>query len=622
MKHFITVLLFHITLNFVFSQSNDTVIAEVIIQEHRISTPIKKLNRTVSILSKAEIQKLPYRSLPELLSFVQGVDIRQRGIGGIQADVNLRGGTFDQTLVLIDGVALADPQSGHHALNVPIDMNVIERIEILKGSAARSLGPNAFAGAINIITKKDSETSVLVHGQYGSNNTLTYGANVNLGSKDDKAYGLRLAYTNESSDGYRVNTDYTQRNLLGQAYFSLFGQRFDAVGGNSGRKFGGSGYYAGPVSNSYVALPIDNNTEEYEEINNTFGSLRTRFNVGTSSTQIRLSSRYQNDDYYFVRTSPVFNSTKSWVNTADVNTTLESSLGTTGIGVSYQYTDFSSLKLDTTTRELFSTFIEQTIKTGALNINLGAMYSYYSDFKGGFFPGIDVGYQVNEGLRFFSSLNRSLRIPTYTDLYFKNGSNLNNPNLTPEKTLNFEFGIKHNTRKMNSEITFFQRNGSNVIDRTKVNTTDKWFPTNFGKLTINGIEASTKLITTNGPIKFITLGTTIITNVDYVQAAEVKLSRYAADQLRYQVNGAINVEIAKNLNQTINARWFERYTLPKGFEQYYRGLLLDYKVQYNINSLEVHLQLNNILNKKYTESNGITMPGFWVSSGASLRIGK
>ena len=137
--------------------STSTLLNDVVIKENRLQLPISDVSRSIEIITQNQIKNAPARNIPELLSYVSGVDIRQRGVGGAQADINLRGGTFDQTLILINGVALADPQTGHHIMNLPLSNFDIERIEILKGASARFFGQNAFAGVVNIVTKTPTD---------------------------------------------------------------------------------------------------------------------------------------------------------------------------------------------------------------------------------------------------------------------------------------------------------------------------------------------------------------------------------------------------------------------------------------------------------------------------------
>ena len=108
-------------------------------------------------------------------------------------------------IILLDGVNITDPQTGHHNLNLPVDLESIERVEILKGPAAKSFGPNAFNGAINIITgnsKPDHIRSSVMLGQYG-----LYKASVNI-SNTIGDFGHFLSISRMSSDGYIKNTDF------------------------------------------------------------------------------------------------------------------------------------------------------------------------------------------------------------------------------------------------------------------------------------------------------------------------------------------------------------------------------------------------------------------------------
>lgn len=135
------------------TRQDTTKLNEIIISENRLQIPFARQSRNIQIVTSEEIKRLPGNSLNEILQSVNGVDIRQRGPFGSQADISIDGGSFEQTLVLVNGVKMADPQTAHHALNLPIPLDAIERIEIIRGPASRIYGINSLTGAINIVTK-------------------------------------------------------------------------------------------------------------------------------------------------------------------------------------------------------------------------------------------------------------------------------------------------------------------------------------------------------------------------------------------------------------------------------------------------------------------------------------
>ena len=167
----------------VMSQSSDTLsidIQELTIAENRLSIPFNDVSRNIEIITKQQIQELNAFSINEVLQLVGGVDIRQRGVHGVQADLSIRGGTFEQALILINGVKMLDPQTGHHLMNLPITLEDIERIEVLKGPGARVFGQNAFAGAINIVTKVQDEFGLSAGIDYGENGLLNAFTSISL----------------------------------------------------------------------------------------------------------------------------------------------------------------------------------------------------------------------------------------------------------------------------------------------------------------------------------------------------------------------------------------------------------------------------------------------------------
>ncbi|MEJ2567534.1 MAG: TonB-dependent receptor plug domain-containing protein, partial [candidate division WOR-3 bacterium] len=143
---------------------------EPLIVTGKVPTTLLGANRNILVIEGEEIMNSPESGVADLLKYVSGVDVNQRGPEGIQTDVSIRGGTFEQTLILIDGISVNDPQTAHHNLDLPVQLENVDRIEILKGPAARLYGSGAYAGVINIITKKDETKSLKLKaliGDYG-----------------------------------------------------------------------------------------------------------------------------------------------------------------------------------------------------------------------------------------------------------------------------------------------------------------------------------------------------------------------------------------------------------------------------------------------------------------------
>src|SRR6056300_1877379 len=182
---------------------------EVVVSSSRIEIPFSENTRTIQIISSEELKATGALAVADALQQISGVDIRRRGVSGAQADLYIRGGSFDQTLLLIDGIKLDDAQTGHHSLNFLPPLETIERIEIIKGPAARVFGQNAFTGAVNIVTKSNADAVNSIGYKLGSYNQQHVSGT--LGTDLEKMTLIGHASVN-TSEGYRYNTDFENQN--------------------------------------------------------------------------------------------------------------------------------------------------------------------------------------------------------------------------------------------------------------------------------------------------------------------------------------------------------------------------------------------------------------------------
>lgn len=206
--------------NVVKSQNNTTNTNEAYLQEKTLEEfvvqdssllPINQVGKTITVLTAKDIEGLKVQSVEELLSTLSSVDIQARGTHGVQADVSLRGGNFDQTAILLDGINLSNPQTGHYSMDIPVNLSDIERIEIIKGPSAIIYGASAFSGGINIITKKNIKNQVSALAETGQNRFAKIETSISQNILNTEN---TLSFSYKTSEGYIKNSAYDIYNAL------------------------------------------------------------------------------------------------------------------------------------------------------------------------------------------------------------------------------------------------------------------------------------------------------------------------------------------------------------------------------------------------------------------------
>lgn len=606
---------------------------EVVIESKVKAEAYSELTRVVSVVKQEQIQQLSASSVQDVLEKLINVDIRQRGGQGVQADMNFRGGSFDQVLVLLNGVNITDPQTGHHNLNIPIDLSSIQRIEILQGPGARLYGPGAFSGAINIITKPLPENSIQISskgGEYG----LT-GGNINTSLKI-KSSATFLSASYNRCDGYIKNTDFKNLNLFLHSNLSSKIGDFSVFSGYQTKEFGANSFYTPKYPNQFEQTKTLISSLEYERkwnknkiiINSYLRDNWDKFELFRSNP----ASWYAGHNYHL---TTVFGEKISYQHITQI--------GRTQVGIELRDEDIISNRLGDTlskpikiggtdslyytmgdNRLIYNFFADQAFYFNRFSISGGFNYSYCKKYEGNWSYGIDASYQIINNIKVYASANRSFRNPTFNDLYYNGSTNYGNPNLKPESAITYEGGFKLEYTILSGNIGYFHRDGKNIIDWIKLSTETKWHTQNYTSLSTDGIEVS---LISNLRDKIILINNLFVSYSRYwssKQSGDFD-SYYALDYIKHNLKFGVNHKIVSKLSASWNFTWQQRagdYISASNMVKTYKPFwLIDLKLNWTASKYSIFAEASNIFDSQYVDIGNIVQPGRWISAGFSYKFG-
>jgi vitamin B12 transporter len=583
-----------------FSQEKTQELDSIVINSTRISLPFKENSRTINIITAKDIKNSAATNVADLLQQVTGVDVRRRGTGGGQSDLYIRGGGFDQTLLLIDGIKMDDAQTGHHTMNAALPIEVIERIEIIKGPAARIFGQNAFTGAINIVTKKRLNNKVSINVEAGSFGQLN--GSVTLGKETENS--SIIAHVGAlTSDGYRNNSDYNNQNYFLKGIFNKKKQPIEVIAAFFDKKFGAENFYTTNVT-----------FNEYEETQNSLLGVSTTFKSNKFNVTPRIYWRRGQDMFLLRRDDPEFYRNFHITNKIGVetNASYTSDIGITGFGVDFSRFSIQSNNLGERVRTMVNFFLEHRFKLGSFDITPGIAATYFSDFKFNAFPGLDIGVQISDKVKVYGNVGYTFRAPTFTDLYYSDPATSGNPNLEPEKAFAQEIGLKYRDDKFSGSLAIFNRDSEDLIDYVRQNTSVNIFTAaNIAEVSTQGVEfESAYNFKMNNYNQTITFGYTYLN--DDILDQNKDLSRYSLNTLKHQLITRFTSQLFKNVRQNIIYKHAER-TVGTSYNVWDASLIVDF------NKFTFSLTANNIFNAEYIESGFVQMPPSNVLFG--LRYG-
>lgn len=592
-----------------------------------------ELGRVIHTINQKEIQTLPVRNIDELLETITGIDIRNRGVGNTQADISIRGGSFDQVLILLNGVNITDPQTGHHNLNIPVDLADVERIELLQGSSARLLGPNAFSGAINIVTASKQGRKVNARLTAGSFDTYSQGVSASVGTSK---YSIFASASRNTSEGYIDNTDYEVKNAFAHAaYRTKKAGEFGLQLASQMKDFGANSFYTKKFPN------------QFEHTQTQLAAFDWKLNVNNLKVTAQAYNRQHYDRFELFRTNPA-----SWYKGHNYHLT-----NTSGAKALAAYnTDFGKFsltaeqrrehiistvlgndlatvipnKIDTginftksKTRDISNVAFDYSLFLAKFYVSAGAAISRSNDF--GLQPtwGVDLGYQIDDYTRLFTAINTAVRLPTFTDLYYSSiGTHRANPNLKPEKSSSIELGTKYQNNRFKADATVFYKMGTNIIDWVVLPGDSLTQSQNLTKLNTSGFELSVSYRADAQFIKNVGLSYAFV-NQDKVAVGFD--SRYALDYLRHKVTLGMQHSIYNN----ISANWFASYNDRNGtYTDFATSMLVEYKPYFMLNLrikapakyYTVFADINNIFNANFADFGGLTQPGIHFNAGIRFHL--
>ena len=603
---------------------------EVTVTASKIDLKLNQTVQLVTVITKEEIARQPVQSIEDLLKSVAGIDVRQRGANGVQADISIRGGTFDQVAILLNGANLSNPQTGHYSFDIPVNLSDIEQIEIIQGPSSLLYGASAFSGGINIITKKHSDSRAYTKIEGGMYELFNAAGGGSLQTKTS-FHSLSAGYN--SSSGYIADSDYKIFNTYWQSRLLQENNKLDVQAGYNSKAYGANTFYS-PVY-----------TKQFDETQSIFASVR-----GETSGKLKFIphiywNRHLDCFQLFRDGTPDIpswytghNYHQSDVYGFNLNAQYQWKLGVTNFGGEFRnegiWSNVLGKPLETPVskytksdnRNNISYFLEHNFLSKYFTLVLGLLAnqntSLNKDFS--FFPNINASYRLDNGISFFASWNNAMRMPTFTDLYYNTPTHIGNEHLLPEKSQSVETGIKYSNQFVACYITGFNIRSKDVIDWVKDTPEDiEYQARNLDKLDKTGLEMKFAFYCDAiSPVLENTFLQTAYVYVNQTKNIENLISNYALDYLKHKFTLQINHPVYKNLS----ANWqFRRQDREGSYTEAATGnpipypaySLLDLKLNWKLKDFNIYVSANNLLDVEYYDLGDIPQPGFWFLGGVN-----
>jgi iron complex outermembrane receptor protein len=555
--------------------------------------PLDEMDRAVLSLD-ARSPGLILNSLVDLLQLDPSLDLQERAPNGVQADLSIRGSSYGQTLVLVNGQRMDDAQSGHHDMDIPVPLDSVVRVEVMKGSGSTMYGSDAVGGVINIITEPPQGTELRLRTAVGN-----FGINEESGSISSGVgrFSEQLTLARNFSSGFAPDRDYRELQLGSTTQFQ-------------------TGWGPGDLTLSYMDHPFGadqfyGNFNSWEDTKTWFAGWHQALGKKTTASfayrrhsDLFVLYRYQPD--YFTnhhhdasyqaavrRGESIFTNTEVHYGVEALHESIVSNnLGdhARSRAAAYAAVDFRALK--------------------CFSLSFSAREEAYRSFSGEFSPTVAGGYWFTERLKLRASASRAFRVPDYTDLYYHDPGNVGNPNLRPERTWSYDGGLDWQAAKrVRAEVTLFERRERDGIDYYRSSPTDIYRALNIQNLNFTGVESSVRYTPARSQIIDVRY-TWLLGTQDTIPFGSTKYT------FNYPSNSAV-VSWQATLPGGILFRTRIGVLDRRGADPY---ALLDLRVASSRGRLHPFLGISNVTSTLYQEIQGVQMPERTVIGGVELVV--
>ena len=619
---------------------------EVSVTGTRAPLTVSQQARMVTVLSREDIQAAPVQSVNDLLKYAVGVDVRQKGALGALTDVSIRGGNSEQITVLLNGINICDAQTAHNTFDFPVDISEIERIEVLEGPAGRVYGTSSLLGAINIVTKTPSSSSLSARVEGGSYGYLAAGACANIAQG---RWNNQLSGSFTRSDGYlrnkanRLNADYKTSKAFYQGNYndSQIAVRWHA--GMSVKDFGANTFYAAKYD------------DQFEHTFKTFTALQAENKQGKFHIRPSIYWNRSMDRFELFRGAPqkyAYNYHRTDVYGVNLNAYFDWSLGRTAFGAELRHEELVSTNLgeklerphhihgtdrnytNGINRTNLQFVLEHNIILSRFTLSAGviAVKNSQADMNMRVYPGIDASYRMGNAWKVYASYNTSLRMPSFTELFYSVGGHKADKHLKPEELSALEAGLKYNARGISGKTSIFYNHQKNLIDWISDGTLDAngsplWKSVNFGRINVVGVEASLSfdcrtLMPSQRFLKQFSLAYCYLNQNEKEHKGIT--SKYVLEYVKNKMVANLQLNLWRNLDLGLNYRLLHRmggYIDTNNQRHNYATYgILDTRLSWNTGKWTAFAAANNLLNRTYVDYGNVPQPGTWITAGVSIQM--